>query len=79
MLRSQLSEIRESGVSYEREESAARVGCAAAAILGPDGAPIAAISISVRLDTVDLATLGAAVATSASAVSREATRYRIPR
>jgi len=70
----QLKQIRDSGISYEREESAVGVGCAASAILGSDGRPLAALSASMHLANGNLNTLGAAVATSASAATREAAR-----
>jgi len=78
LLLRQLAQIRASGVAYEREEAAPLLGCAASAIIGSDGLPIAALSVSVRLDLVDLGTIGPAVATSANAISREAVRYRFP-
>jgi DNA-binding IclR family transcriptional regulator len=74
VLRAQFVEIRENRVAFEREESTENVGCAAAPILDFDGKPIAAISISGRLDHIDLPRLGPAIATSAMALTREAAR-----
>jgi len=73
-LRAQFAEIREHRVAFEREESTAMVGCAAAPILDYDGKPIAAISVSGHLDHIDLPRLGPAIATSAMALTREAAR-----
>ncbi len=72
----ELAGIRERRISYEREESAPDVGCAAVAIRGEDGEPIAAISVSVHLGSADLAALGIAVATAANAIAREAAKAR---
>lgn len=70
-LEASLQEIREHRLGYEREESAENLGCAAAPILGPTGQAIAAISVSVHLDHVDLAKMGPAVSTTARALSRQ--------
>ncbi len=74
VLRAQFVEIRENHVAFEREESTASVGCAAAPILDYVGKPIAAISVSGHLDHIDLGRLGPAIATSAMALTREAAR-----
>lgn len=66
-----LSEIRESRLAYEREESAVNVGCAAAPILDAAGRPVAAVSVSVHLSLVDLTKVGPAVSTTARALSRQ--------
>jgi IclR family acetate operon transcriptional repressor len=76
-LRSELEAIRETHIAYEREESTANVGCAAAPIFGGDGEVVAAISVSVHLDLADLTKIGPAVATSAMALSREASRLHL--
>ncbi|MCW2295506.1 IclR family transcriptional regulator [Rhodococcus erythropolis] len=57
-----------------QEESAQKLGCAAAAITDPDGTAIATLSVSGRAETVETTNFVAAVATSANAVSREAAR-----
>lgn len=76
-LRAELEQIREHRVAYEREESTPNVGCAAAAILDHNNCAVAAISVSVHLDLADLAEIGPAVATSAMALSREASRLQL--
>ncbi|WP_135535926.1 MULTISPECIES: IclR family transcriptional regulator [Halostella] len=45
-LKDQLDEIRERGVAFDREERIAGLCCVAVPILGDDGRPIAAISVS---------------------------------
>lgn len=71
LLRRNLEEVRENRLAYEREESAAELGCAAAPILDSTGKAIAAISVSVNLNDVDLAKMGPAVSTTARALSRQ--------
>lgn len=48
LLRQQLRTVAESGVAYEREESALGITCVAAAVPAPDGAgePVAAVSVT---------------------------------
>lgn len=74
ILRAELAAVRERGVAYEREESGPGVLCAAAPINSPEGAVIAALSVTAHLGDVALVQLGMAVQTSASALSREAGR-----
>lgn len=76
-LREELTTIREQRLAFEREESTANVGCAAAAILDHNDRAVAAISVSVHLDLADLTQIGPAVATSAMALSREASRLQL--
>lgn len=76
VLRRHLEEVRETGFAYEREESAPLIGCAAAPVFDADDRPIAAVSISVHLDAVDLVTLGAAVSTAAHAITRQAVQHQ---
>ena len=71
LLLRELRRIRESGIAYESEESAHGVGCAASPILGPDGHPVAALSISGWSGTLDLRRVGPAVKTAALALSRD--------
>lgn len=71
-LRRELETVRANRLAFEREESAANVGCAAAPILGADGIPVAALSVSVHLHITDLSKVGPAVSTVAMALSREA-------
>ena len=47
------------------------MGCAASPILGPDGKPVAAMSISGWNGTLDLRRVGPAVKTAALALSRD--------
>lgn len=75
-LRAQLVSIRANRVAFERQESTANVGCAAAPIINGDGAAIASLSVSVHLHQTDLSKVGPAVATAAMALSREAARGR---
>lgn len=46
LLRLQLDKIRDTGVAFEYEESAVGIACVAAAILGTDETPIAAVSVT---------------------------------
>ncbi|MET8429833.1 IclR family transcriptional regulator [Nocardia sp. NPDC004860] len=46
LLRAQLDRVLEGGVAFEYEESSAGVACIAAPILGADGRPLAAISVT---------------------------------
>lgn len=72
--RREIEAVRTNRVAYEREEAAANVGCAAAPILGRDGLPVAAISVSVHLNITDLSKMGPAVSAVGMALSREAGR-----
>lgn len=71
LLLRELRRIRESGLAYESEESAAGVGCAASPVLRADHTAIAALSVSGWSGTLDLRRIGPAVRTAALAVSRE--------
>jgi DNA-binding IclR family transcriptional regulator len=46
LLRRQLDTVLETGVAFEREESALGISCVAAAVLGPDERAVAAISVT---------------------------------
>ncbi|MGF6883740.1 DNA-binding IclR family transcriptional regulator [Nocardia sp. GAS34] len=46
LLRAQLDRVLEEGVAFEYEESSAGIACVAAPILGVDGQPLAAISVT---------------------------------
>lgn len=70
-LRAEFAIIRLNRLAYEREESAADSGCAAAPILDAEGRAVAAMSVSVRLNTMDLTKMGPAVSTAARALSRQ--------
>ena len=71
LLLRELRRIRDSGIAYESEESGHGVGCAASPILGPDGQPVAALSISGWNGNLDLRRVGPAVKTAALALSRD--------
>ncbi len=73
-LRRELTRVRESGVAYEREESARGVACAAAVIRNASGDPIAAMSATGWAKDIDVRRIGPAVHTAAQAVSRLAGR-----
>lgn len=73
-LREELGVVRATKVAYEREESATNVGCAAAPVLDPHGYPVAALSVSVQLQQVDLSKLGPAVSAVALGLSQLAGR-----
>lgn len=75
-LRTQLRAIRANRIAFERQESTANVGCAAAPIINGEGVAIASLSVSVHLHQTDLSKMGPAVATAAMALSREAVRSR---
>lgn len=66
----ELARIRTAGVSYEREESGPGIACAAAAITGAGGEPIAALSAAGWAGEFDPRRIGPAVQTAASALSR---------
>lgn len=78
-LRRELDAIRANRVAYEREESTAKVGCAAAPIINASGVAIGALSVSVHLNMTDLTKMGPAVSTVAMALSREAAKDRFIR
>lgn len=71
LLQRELQRIRDLGIAYEHEESAPGVGCAASPILGADGTPLAAISISGWTGKLDLRRIGPAVKTAALALGRD--------
>lgn len=69
----QLRRIKAMGIAYEVEESGHGVGCVASPILSVTGSPIAALSITGRVGTLNLRRVGPAVKTAALALSRELT------
>ncbi|RZQ63763.1 IclR family transcriptional regulator [Amycolatopsis suaedae] len=73
LLRRQLARVREEGIAYEREESAAGVTCAASPVLDADGRALAALSISGWLSRMRVRTVAPAVRTAALALSRAVT------
>jgi IclR family acetate operon transcriptional repressor len=78
-LRGELNSIKANHLAYEREESTANVGCAAAPILNSSGKAIAALSVSVHLNLTDVTKMGPAVSTVAMGISRELSRNRLIR
>ncbi len=73
-LRSELTRVRQTGVAYEREESAAGVACAASAVCGYAGVPVAAISAAGWSNDFDVKRVGLAVKTAAESISRQIAR-----
>jgi IclR family acetate operon transcriptional repressor len=71
LLQRELSDIRRSGVSYEREESTPGVVCVACPILGPDGRGVAAVSIAGWSNRLDTGRVASAVRTASLAISRQ--------
>jgi DNA-binding IclR family transcriptional regulator len=71
LLLRELRRIKEAGIAYEHEESGHGVSCAASPIFGPDGQPVAAISISGWNGKLDVRRIGPAVKTAALALTRE--------
>lgn len=69
-LRAELGRIRTVGIAYEREESAANVGCAASPILDAAGAAVAAVSVTGWSGRLDVRRVGPAVKLTSLAVSR---------
>jgi IclR family transcriptional regulator, acetate operon repressor len=71
LLRRELGRIRATGLAYESEESGPGVGCVGSPILGADGRPVAAMSISGWSGRLNLRRVAPAVRTAALAMSRE--------
>lgn len=69
-LRSELRRVRAAGIAYEREESAADVGCAASPVLSGDDQPVAAVSVSGWSGRLDVRRIGPAVRLTALAIGR---------
>lgn len=66
----ELRTINESGVSFDRQESAVGVVCAAAPVFGPDGLVQAGLSVTGRAERLDVERMAPAVRTAALALSR---------
>ncbi len=66
----ELRGISDSGVSFDRQESAMGVVCAAAPVFGPDGQVQAALSVTGRAERLDVERMAPAVRTAALALSR---------
>lgn len=67
----QFKEIREKRLGFEYEESAANVACAAAPIIH-NGKTIAALSVSVNVESADVSKMGPAVSAVARSLSQSA-------
>jgi DNA-binding IclR family transcriptional regulator len=70
LLRQQLARIREEGIAYDREESGLGIVCAATPVLGPDGIPVAGLSVTGRLPMMHVERASPAVKTAALALQR---------
>ena len=70
-LRRELARIRESGVSFDREESGPGIVCAASPVFGAGGAVLAALSLTGWSSRLDLERVAPAVRTAALALSRQ--------
>jgi DNA-binding IclR family transcriptional regulator len=70
-LRSELERIRSYGYALDREEHEAGVRCVASAIIGPPGAPPAALSIAGPAQRMPEKLLVGQLATAATAAARE--------
>jgi IclR family transcriptional regulator, acetate operon repressor len=77
-LRRELARIRASGVSFDREESGPGIVCAASPVFGPDGAAVAALSLTGWSSRLDLDRVAPAVRTAALALSRQLGRPANP-
>lgn len=69
ILHRQLGKIRQTGIAFEHEESALGVTCVAAAVIGPDDEPVAAISVTGPVGRFRPQAYAHAVRTAAGAVS----------
>jgi DNA-binding IclR family transcriptional regulator len=71
LLRRQLGRIRTTGVAFDQEESGPGIVCAASPLLGPDGLPRAAISVSGWGGRLNVNRIAIAVRTTSLALARE--------
>lgn len=71
LLRRELGDIQRSGLAFDREESTPGVVCVASPVLGPDGSPVAALSITGWAARLDTARVSAAVRTATLAITRQ--------
>ncbi|WP_033295816.1 IclR family transcriptional regulator [Amycolatopsis jejuensis] len=70
-LEAELERVRRARVAFDRQESFPDVTGVASPIFGPDGAVLAALSISGMAGRINLSRVDAAVRTSALAITRE--------
>ena len=70
-LRAQLATVRDQGIAYEQEESSAGLACAASPLLRGDSSPIAAISITAPVGTIDMRLVGPAVQAATLGLNRQ--------
>ena len=66
----ELAAINASGISYDRQESAMGVVCAACPVFGADGTVVAGMSVTGRAERLDIERMAPAVRTAALALSR---------
>lgn len=70
-LRAELTTVRDQGIAYEQEESSAGLACAASPLLRADSSPIAAISITAPVGTIDMRLVGPAVQAATLGLNRQ--------
>ncbi|WP_299789883.1 IclR family transcriptional regulator [uncultured Marivita sp.] len=81
-LRRELAEIREDGLSFDREEHETGIVCVAAPILNSQMRPLGALSVTGttrRTDLDTLRTLGPRLKAAAHAIARDAESWLFPR
>ncbi len=76
LLRRQLERVRETGIAFEREESAVGIVCVAAPVLDPDDQPVAALSVTGPATRFRPEAAGPAVRAAASGVASVLARRR---
>ena len=69
-IRRMLANVRREGVAFDREEADAEVHCVAAPVMAPDGACVAALSVTGRAGRLDFCRLAPAVSAAARQASR---------
>jgi|tagenome__1003787_1003787.scaffolds.fasta_scaffold20905073_1 DNA-binding IclR family transcriptional regulator len=69
-LRSEIAQVSEEGVGFDREETVPGVSCVAVPIFGPDRACLAAVSVTGPTNRLPLIRLSSAIRTTATGVSR---------
>lgn len=80
-LRTELADIRATGMSFDREEHEPQIVCIAVPILDDLGKPLGAISVTsstLRHSLDDLARFAPALKQTAEAIARDASAYTIP-